>query len=177
MISHVICSITWDNPLIQRNESKWVHLEEMCMDNDLFAAVNDAINMIQISKNLPNMHYKICIFDPKTKERKRFCRGKVGIKDIPDKEIQLISFNVAMAIYLDVAGEFKHKNSFTASEMLAAIGNRISNEHIWSLEGKLFTLAGIPNAWTKAPLPIPLVYDFDEDEKMKLVPFVVTRKI
>ena len=147
------------------------------MDNDLYAAVKDTINILQINKNLPNMQHKLCIFDPKTKERKRFCRGKVGIKEIPDKEIQLISFNVAMTIYLDASGNFEHKNSFVASEMLAAIGNRISNEHIWSLEGKLFTLAGIPNAWAKAPLPIPLAYDFDEDEKLKLVPFVVTRKI
>ena len=177
MISHVICSITWDNLSNQRNDSKWGYLEDMCMDNDLSVAVKDAINMLQTSRNLPNMQNRCYIFDPKTKERKPFCKGKVGIKEIPSRESQLISLHVSMAIYLDASGEFGHKDSFTASDMLAAIGNRITNEHIWALEGKLFTLAGIPEAWANAPLPIPLEYDFDEDEKIKLVPSIVTRKI
>lgn len=149
----------------------------MCTDNDLFHAINDTLHIIQINKNLPELQNKGRIFDPANGNRKNFCRGKVGIKDIPNENIQLISLNVAMAIHMDASGAFKNKDKFIPSEMLRAIGNSITNEHILALEGKLFTLAGIPKEWENAPLPIPLNYDFDEDEKMKLVPFVVTRKL
>ena len=149
----------------------------MCMDNDLFFAIKDAISVLQTNRNLPNMQNKNYIFDPKTKDRKHFCRGKVGIKEIQNNDSQLISMNVSMAIYVDASGNFAHRNIFKASEMLAAIGNKITEQHLWAMEGKLFTLTGVPKAWVHAPLPIPLEYNFDEDEKMKLVPFVVTRKI
>ena len=178
MISHVICSITWDNPEIrQYGRNKWKELEEMCTDNELFHAIKDTIKILQTNKNLPDLQGKGRVFDPTTGDRKHFCRGKVGIKDIPDKEIQLVSLNVSMALYVDASGRYVNRNEFAPSDMLKAIGNSITNEHILALEGKLFTLAGIPKEWANAPLPIPLEYDFDEDEKMKLVPFVVTRKI
>ena len=176
-ISHVICSITWDNPTAEAGKSRWKQLEEICMDNDLFHAIKDTINILQTNKNLPNIQRRCYIFDPITKIKKYFCRGRVGIKDIPKDGAQLISMNVRMALYMDASGNFKHRNRFETTKMLDVIGNKITNEHILALEGKLHTLAGIPNEWTNAPLPIPLDYDYDEDEKMKLVPFVVTRKL
>ena len=147
------------------------------MDNELFHAIKDTIKILQVNKNLPDLLRRGRVFDPATGNRKNFCRGKVGIKEIPNEEIQLISLNVAMAFYLDASGQYVNKSKFSPSEMLQTIGNSITSEHILALEGKLFTLAGIPNKWENAPLPIPLKFDFDEDEKMKLVPFVITRKI
>lgn len=147
------------------------------MDNELSHAIKDTIDILQTNKNLPNIQRRGYIFDPLTRIKKYFCRGRVGIKDVNKDDTQLMSLIVKMALYMDATGNYKHRNNFEATEMLEVIGNKITNEHILAMEGKLHTLAGIPNDWSHAPLPIPLDHDYDEDEKMKLVPFVVTRKL
>ena len=149
----------------------------MCTENDLFQAVQDVVNIIPIDREHGSIVRGTKIFDPETKGNLAFCKGKVGLKNLPDGNTQLVSMVTKMGLYVDAEGKYQLLNEFISSDKIKAIGNKITNEHILASCGKLYTLAGIPEKWENAPLPIPTLDDLDQEEKSKLAPFVISRQV
>ena len=152
-------------------------IKDLCKENGLFQAVQDFINIIPIDMEQGSIFKGVKTFEPTTRTRMAFCKGKVGIKDLEDGKTQLVSMVTKMGLYVDSEDKFQFLNEFICSDKIKAIGNKITNEHILASDGKLYTLAGIPEKWENAPLPIPILDDFDQEEKCKLIPFVISRQV
>ena len=180
-LSHRICSMTWSNmnfiptsDSIKRDKDR---LKELCTENELFQTIQDMINILPIDREHGSIFKGTKIFDLETKGIQRYCRGKVGLKNLPDDDTQLISMVTKMGLYVDAEEKHQFLDEFVSSDKIKAIGNKITNEHILASNGNLYTLAGIPEKWENAPLPIPLLDDFDQEEKCKLIPFAISRQV
>ena len=180
-LSHKICSTTWSSMnlnsgtgAINRDKDR---VKELCKENGLFQAVQDFVNILPINMEQGTILKSAKIFDPSTLAKMAFCKGKVGVKDLPDGKTQLISMVTKIGLYVDSTDKYQFMNDFIGSDKIKAIGNKITNEHILASNGNLYTLAGIPEKWENAPLPIPILDDFDQEEKCKLIPFVISRQV